>query len=71
MNSARGERAVGCDRSTYPFWDGTHPTSVGHRLLAGTMLEVKPAPEPAMTCLFAADLCVLCLRRRGGRALPL
>lgn len=58
---------VGCDPSTYLFWDGIHPTSAGHQLLADAMLEVTPVPEPTIAWLFGAGLGVLWLRRRGAR----
>jgi outer membrane lipase/esterase len=58
---------VGCDPTSYLFWDGIHPTSAGHQLLADAMLEATPVPEPAMVWLFAAGLGVLCLRQRVAR----
>lgn len=60
---------VGCDPSTFLFWDGIHPTSAGHRLLADAMLEVTPVPEPTTAWLLAAGLGVLWMRRRGARDL--
>ncbi len=64
---------LGCDPSTYMFWDGIHPTSAGHGLLADAMhdavLDVStPAvvPEPATVWLFLAGAGVLWMRRRAA-----
>lgn len=52
----------GCDPSTYLFWDGIHPTSAGHALLAENML-VATVPEPATYALLLGGLLMV-----GGRA---
>lgn len=48
---------LGCDASTYLFWDGIHPTARGHELLAAGMLAA--VPEPASYLLLLAGLLVL------------
>lgn len=51
------------------FWDGSHPTAVGHALVAGAALAVV-TPEPATVLLSGAGLFGLFLLRRrycGGR----
>lgn len=53
----------GCDPSTYMFWDGIHPTSAGHRILADAMIAAA-VPEPAMVWMLAAGLGVVLVRVR-------
>lgn len=49
-----------CDPSTYLFWDGIHPTSAGHALLAQAMLEqtamITAVPEPETYALLLVGL---------------
>ena len=63
---------VGCDPSTFLYWDGIHPTSAGHAILAQAMLAVVAVPEPAEVALMLAGLVLIGARtarlRRGGRA---
>lgn len=60
---------VGCDPSTYLFWDGIHPTSAGHRLL-GEAIYAAVVPEPASVALWLAGLVALTagMRRRPAGA---
>lgn len=46
-----------CDPSSYLFWDGLHPTSTGHVLLAQHMIQM--IPEPATYALLIAGLLVV------------
>lgn len=59
---------VGCDPSTYLFWDGIHPTSGGHQLLANAMFAAV-VPETGTVWMFGAGLALLLgsmRRRRRG-----
>jgi phospholipase/lecithinase/hemolysin len=59
-----------CNPSTYLFWDGIHPTSAGHALLAREMLVVVAVPEPAEYALMMGGLVLITwrARRRKERA---
>jgi outer membrane lipase/esterase len=56
----------GCDVATALFWDGIHPTAVGHQLLANAMIATV-VPEPGVVWLFSFGLIALLLRRRLAR----
>ncbi|MFN9744500.1 MAG: SGNH/GDSL hydrolase family protein [Betaproteobacteria bacterium] len=53
---------LGCDPSTYLFWDGIHPTSAAQSLVAGAMLTA--VPEPASALLMALGVAGLVAARR-------
>lgn len=57
----------GCNPAEYLFWDGIHPTSGGHAIIAERMLAMVAVPEPGSWALFAAGglLVALRLRRRA------
>lgn len=57
---------AGCDPSTSLFWDGIHPTSAGHALLAQEMF-VATVPEPADYMLLLAGVLVVARRVRNQR----
>lgn len=58
---------AGCDPSTYVFWDGIHPTSAGHALIAQGMVAVA-IPEPSSYALLLAGgfLMIAFMRKRAG-----
>lgn len=58
----------GCDPSRFLFWDGIHPTSAGHALIAAAMIALVPEPHPI--ALLALALLPACwfLRRRVAPA---
>lgn len=53
---------LGCNPSQYLFWDGIHPTSAGHAILAAGMLAA--VPEPASMLMLAVGICALVAWRR-------
>ena len=55
-------RFIACDPSTFLFWDGIHPTSAGHMIIAQAML--RTVPEPATLALLGLGLAALALSRR-------
>jgi outer membrane lipase/esterase len=57
---------VGCDPGTFLFWDGIHPTSAGHALLAREMMALA-VPEPGTWALFVAGGLLITLRLRRLR----
>jgi outer membrane lipase/esterase len=54
---------VGCDPDSFLYWDGIHPTSAGHALVAERIFAAV-VPEPATWALMAAGAVVLLARRR-------
>ena len=53
---------LGCNPSQYLFWDGIHPTSAGHALIASSMLAA--VPEPSSLLMLAVGICALVAWRR-------
>jgi outer membrane lipase/esterase len=51
-----------CDPSSFLFWDGIHPTSAGHRIIANAMTAF--VPEPSSALLLGLALFVLVSRHR-------
>jgi outer membrane lipase/esterase len=56
-----------CDPSTYLYWDGIHPTSGGHALIADAMVTVA-VPEPAEYALLVVGFAAIAGRLRARRA---
>jgi outer membrane lipase/esterase len=56
----------GADPATYLYWDGIHPTSTGHTIIAQSLYGVV-VPEPSGSVIVAASLLsiVTALRRRS------
>jgi outer membrane lipase/esterase len=66
VTDACGALGAACDPSSYLFWDGVHPTSAGHRIIADAMFTAA-VPEPSTYALLAAGVALLIvhgLRRR-------
>lgn len=53
-----------CDPSAYLFWDGIHPTSAGHALIARGMIALVPAPGSLALVLAALGPALLLTSRR-------
>jgi outer membrane lipase/esterase len=52
------------DPATTLFWDGIHPTTAGHFLLAQQALLLVPEPGTVPLALFAGLWMLAALRRR-------
>jgi|694.fasta_scaffold15940_9 phospholipase/lecithinase/hemolysin len=60
----------GADLSTYLCWDGIHPTSAGHAILAQSMYVVA-VPEPSGYLLVATSLLpIVTVLRRRSKVVP-
>ena len=52
----------GACTNTFLFWDGIHPTSAGHQVIANAMIAF--VPEPSTAALFGVALFAFAARRR-------
>ncbi|HKA45603.1 MAG TPA: SGNH/GDSL hydrolase family protein [Burkholderiales bacterium] len=57
---------VNCNPADFFFWDGIHPTSAGHQILAQAMLSV--VPEPGSLFLLLAGVGGLVIARKRSTA---
>jgi outer membrane lipase/esterase len=55
------------DPSTSLFWDGLHPTTRGHEILASAVLT-SPTPEPGVVVLLGVGIAVMAIRLRPWRS---
>jgi outer membrane lipase/esterase len=56
-----------CDPSSWLFWDGIHPTSGGHAMLAQAMVSLVPEPGSLALIALALGPALLITRRRLQR----
>ncbi len=56
-----------CDPNTTFFWDGLHPTTAGHAIIARAALEIVSVPEPSTVALISLGLLAGAMRRRAIR----
>lgn len=61
-----GGAGVCSDPDTYMFWDGVHPTSALHRLIAAQVYAAV-IPVPPTSALLALGLLLIACCRRAGR----
>jgi phospholipase/lecithinase/hemolysin len=72
-NSGLYPGVVSATPNTHVFWDGTHPTEVGHQILGQSALEALGVtltiPEPTTLVLLSVGSIAMCSRRsrRPGR----
>ena len=71
MTDACGQFPIGtgvgeCDPSKYLFWDGIHPTSGGHQLIADALFRTV-VPEPTVFALVVPGVVLVALIRRRSR----
>lgn len=64
VSKACGSPTAGCDPATALFYDGIHPTDLGHQLLAQGVYAAV-VPEPASYLLLGGGLALLAWRRRA------
>ena len=69
VSNACGQTPVICDSATSLFFDGIHPTTFGHALLADAVFA-QVVPEPASYLLLGSGLLLLVGLRRRHSAAP-
>ena len=57
---------LGCDPAQYLFWDGIHPTSAGHLIVAQAMLAAVPEPSSVVLLLVGTLWMAWVVRRKRG-----
>jgi phospholipase/lecithinase/hemolysin len=63
QNLANGK----CDPGSWVFWDGVHPTTYTHQVLASFLIDQLSVPEPASALLMLAGLAALAGAQRTAR----
>ena len=56
------------DPDQYLFWDGVHPTEVGHALLGQAFADAVPEPDSVALMLAGLGLVAVAARRGSGKA---
>ncbi|MBK7006032.1 MAG: SGNH/GDSL hydrolase family protein [Burkholderiales bacterium] len=64
VKNACGAVVNQCDPATAMFWDGIHPTTYGHQLIANAMLAAVPEPQTYAMLLVGLGLIGGAARRR-------
>ncbi len=65
ISGACAATPVACDPASWLFWDGIHPTSGGHALVAQAMASLVPAPGSLALIVAALGPALLGTRRRA------
>jgi phospholipase/lecithinase/hemolysin len=58
--------SITCDPSGFLFWDGIHPTSAGHALIASAVVQVVAVPEPSVLLLLTTAIVLVVLRSKAS-----
>ena len=56
--------SLAADPSLYLFWDGVHPTTTAHGILAAEVSKLFNVPEPGIMALALVGLCLIGRRQR-------
>ena len=65
VTDACGAPSNGCNPSTSLFWDGIHPTTAGHAIIASAMVAAVPEPSEITLVLGGLALIAMKARRRS------
>lgn len=72
VGAACGAAVLGCNPASALFYDGIHPTTLGHQVLSDSMYALAAVPEPANSALWVLGLIgvVACVNRRKKSPRP-